>query len=260
MSALKFTEEAARRLEAIYLTRDVVAQRSETMRQLALSAGENVLDLGCGPGFLCTDMGKAVGCSGSVLGIDVSRDLIERCNQRNGLAWISYEVGDATKIERPDALFDVVVCTQVAEYVPDVDAALSEAFRTLKPGGRSILVATDWDVVLWHSEHPTRMHRVMKSWETHCAHPHLPRSLASRLRNAGFRLDGAGVFPILNLQWEDDTYSKGIAGLIYDFVAAKGDVGSQELRAWADEFSALSTAGKYFFSSARFIFRASKPI
>ena len=61
--------------------------------------------------------------------------------------------------------FDVVVCTQVAEYVPDVDRALSEAFRVLKPGGRTIFVATDWDAVVWHSENPERMALVMKSWE-----------------------------------------------------------------------------------------------
>jgi arsenite methyltransferase len=260
MSALKFTEEAARRLEEIYLTRDVVAQRSETIRLLSLSQGEHVLDVGCGPGFLCAGMGALVGGSGAVLGIDISHDLIDRCKQRNVHAWISYEVGDATRLERPDASFDVVVCTQVAEYVPDVDKVLSEAFRVLRPGGRSIVVATDWDTVLWHSENPNRMDRIMKSWEAHCAHPHLPRSLPRRLRAAGFRFDGASVFPILNLQWEDNAYSKGMTGLIRDFVAAGNDVALEELRAWAEEFTDLSNAGEYFFYSARFIFRASKPI
>ncbi len=53
MSGLTFTEDAARHLARVYLTPDVVAQRSETMKQLALSPGERVLDVGCGPGFLC---------------------------------------------------------------------------------------------------------------------------------------------------------------------------------------------------------------
>jgi arsenite methyltransferase len=72
---------------------------------------------------------------------------------------------DATKLARPDASFDAVVCTQVAEYIPDVNRALSEAFRVLKPGCRAIFVAADWDAVVWHSETPDRMAMVLKSWE-----------------------------------------------------------------------------------------------
>ena len=49
MSGLEFTEETARQLERIVRTRDVVAQRSETLKQLTLCPGERVLDLGCGP-------------------------------------------------------------------------------------------------------------------------------------------------------------------------------------------------------------------
>jgi arsenite methyltransferase len=45
MSGLEFSEETARQLERILRTRDVVAQRSETIKQLALSPGERVLEL-----------------------------------------------------------------------------------------------------------------------------------------------------------------------------------------------------------------------
>jgi len=82
---------------------------------------------------------------------------------------------------------------------------------------------------VWHSENPERMALVMKSWETHCAHPRLPRSMAYRLVNAGFRFDGATVFPILNLQYGDDSYSKGLSQVIRDFVARKKDVLADDL-------------------------------
>ena len=60
MSGLKFNEDAARQLERVYLTTDVVAQRAETMKQLALSPGERVLDIGSGPGFPDTLSGPAL--------------------------------------------------------------------------------------------------------------------------------------------------------------------------------------------------------
>src|SRR5258708_11651555 len=217
MSGREFQKEDAKRLEKLYLTRDVTAQRLETIRQLNLSSGESVLDIGGGPGYWGESMGEIVGGHGAVVGIDISTDLIALCNRRKTSPWLSYAIGDATKVNQADASLDVVVCTQVAEYVPDVDRVLSEAFRVLKPGGRTIFVATDWDAVVWYSENPERMASVMKSWEEHCAHPRLPRSMAYRLVNAGFRFDGAAVFPILNLQCDDDSYSKGLAGSIHVF-------------------------------------------
>ena len=259
MSGMEYTKENAKRLEKIYLTSDVKAQRAEIIRQLNLSPGESVLDIGCGPGYLCERMAEIVGRSGAVVGIDISTDLIALCNQRKASAWLSYAVGDATKVNQADASFDVVVCTQVAEYVPDVDRVLSEAFRVLKPGGRTVFVATDWDAVVWYSENPERMALVMKSWEEHCAHPRLPRSMAHKLVGAGFRFDGASVFPILNLQYDDDSYSKGLAQGIRDFVARKKDVSANDLSEWHSEFEHLSEAGRYFFSTNRYIFKASKP-
>ncbi len=180
------------------------------------------------------------------------------CERRNPPKCLSFAIGDATKIDRPDASFDAVICAQVAEYVPDVGRVISEAYRLLKPGGRTIFVATDWDAVVWHSQVPDRMARIMKSWQAHWAHPNLPRSLANRLKSVGFRLDAASVFPILNLSWDDDAYSKGLAELIRNFVAARGDVPAEELGNWLDEFPELNQSGRYFFSSNRYIFHALK--
>jgi arsenite methyltransferase len=85
------------------------------MKQIALSPGERVLDVGCGPGFLCESIAAIVGRDGTAVGMDISSDLIALCRTRNPPKWLSYEVGDATQSGQPDASFDVVVCTQVAE-------------------------------------------------------------------------------------------------------------------------------------------------
>ena len=103
------------------------------------------------------------------------------------------------------------------------------------------------------------MATVMKSWEAHSAHPRLPMSMAQRFINAGFQFNGAAVFPILNLQYDDDSYSKKLAQIIRDFVARKNDVSADDLKEWHDEFERLSEARRYFFTSNRYIFKGLKP-
>src|SRR5260370_17614291 len=116
MSGLQFTKEAAKRLEKTYLTRDVVAQRLETIRQLDLSRGESVLDIGCGPGYLCESMAEIVGHHGAVVGIDISTDLIALCNRRKASTWLSYAIADATMVNQANPSFNFVLLTQLAEY------------------------------------------------------------------------------------------------------------------------------------------------
>jgi ubiquinone/menaquinone biosynthesis C-methylase UbiE len=259
MSGLTFTDEAARDLEKTYRTKDIAAQRRETIRHLNLSTSERILDIGCGPGFLCETMSKIVGHRGTVVGIDISPDLVELCARREHPPWLSYEVGDATKLRQPDASFDVVTCTQVAEYIADVDVVLSEAFRVLRPDGRSIFIATDWDALVWSSDDAKRMAAVLESWEAHCAHPRLPRTMPHRLKNAGFRLYDAFVYSLLNLSYDDDSYSKGLSLTIAKFVGGRGDVCASDLHGWLSEFERLNEVGRYFFSSNRYIFKASRP-
>src|SRR5829696_94328 len=61
---LQFDNEAARKLETIYSSPDFVAQRSATLERLRLRPGEEVIDVGCGPGFLCEQMADCVGPTG----------------------------------------------------------------------------------------------------------------------------------------------------------------------------------------------------
>jgi SAM-dependent methyltransferase len=258
MNTLRFGEQSARRLEAVYMTPDIVRQREATLAVLKLSPGLAVIDIGSGPGFLCESMAATVGPGGRVLGVDISDDLLAAAQRRNSASHITYRRGDAEALDVPDASFDVAVSTQVFEYVPDCDRALHEMHRILRRGGRALVVATDWDGVVWHSSDRERMARLLRAWEAHCADPRLPRTLAPRLKAAGFKIDEVSGHPIINLRLGSDTYSEGIMELMANFVRKRHSAMSAEVDAWTADQRALDEQGGYFFALTRYLFLATK--
>jgi arsenite methyltransferase len=101
--------------------------------------------------------------------VDISDEMIARASSRNSRAWLIDQKADATSLPFDDDSFDVVVSTQVAEYVPNIGAFCSEVARVLKPRVRGLILATDWDTVCWHSSNPERMERILIAFAPHCA-------------------------------------------------------------------------------------------
>jgi SAM-dependent methyltransferase len=135
---LQFDEAISRKVEALYLTPDVVAQRCQVLKALELKQGERVLDIGSGPGLLAYDIAASVGHKGRVCGIDISDDMLTMSRKRCvSQPWTDFQTADATKLPYLDDSFDAVVSTQVYEYVANVPAALAELHRVVRAGGRA---------------------------------------------------------------------------------------------------------------------------
>jgi arsenite methyltransferase len=257
-SGIHFDEEAARKLEAIYATADVATQRWDTLRRLGLSPGERVIDIGCGPGFLTLPMAEAVGEEGRVLGIDVSEPAIALARRRCTQPWVELRLGDAQDLQVADDSFDVATCAQVLEYVPNADRAMAEIRRVLRPGGRGVIIATDWGTGIWHSDDLERMGRVLRVWEQHSIEPRQPRTLRRRLHEAGLAVTRIEIFTILNCELHADTYSHGVIDFIAAFVSSRGELDAGELQAWRDELHELGREDRYFFSLNRYVFEIAK--
>ena len=249
---LEFDEENARRLVEVYTTPDVVEQRRATRAILALKPGEHVLDVGSGPGFLADEMAQEVGADGRVAGVDPSESMLALAKRQTAAA--EFQSGDALSLPFADETFDVVVSTQVLEYVEDVAAALAEARRVLRPGGRLLVLDTDWDSIVWRTADLDRMNRVLDAWADHLADPRLPRRLPGLMREAGLEPEHVAVLPILNHPYDPRTYSAGMLTLVADYVAGRRDVTEAEAAAWADELTGLGE--DYFFSLNRYVFVA----
>lgn len=257
MSAiLQYDEEASRRVEAIYSTPDVVAVRQQVLHLLALQPGERVLDVGSGPGFLAEEMAAAVVPGGSVCGIDISEAMLGMARVRSShapSADLIYELGDARRTPFPDSHFDVAVATQTYEYVSDLPTAFAELYRVLRPGGRALVLDTDWDSIVWHSSDRTRMERVLAVWNEHLTDPFLPRTLRQQLEHAGFRVREQTVIPLFNASSGLDTYSHLVVGLIEQFVISRGSLPRDEVTAWVQDLRRMEEAGTAYFSLNRYV-------
>lgn len=260
-AGLQFDDETSRRVEAIYSTPDVVAQREAVLRALELRPGEHVLDVGSGPGLLAADMAMAVGDSGRVRGLDISEGMVSISQRRcANIAHVDFQVGTATRLPFPESSFDAAVSTQVYEYLSgkDVTTALSELHRVLRPDGRAVIIDTDGDSLVWHSTDPERMKRVLGAWSEHCADFHLPRRLSSMLVQAGFQIHRRDCIPLFNPDYDPNTYSYGLISLIVAFVPGRQGVTKEEAEAWAEDLRRIGRECLYFFSLNRYLFLAIK--
>ena len=259
MSVIDFDDEMARKIEALYVTPEVVAQRRQVLQALQLTGGAHVLDVGSGPGLLASELAAAVGREGRVCGVDISDAMVAMSRRRcAALPWTEFRTGDANQLPYPDHSFDAAVSTQVFEYLADVPAALAELHRVVRPGGRVALLDTDYGSLIIHTEDAPRMARVLGAWDEHFAHASLPRLLSRQLREAGFAVRHRAAIPMFNAEFQDNTYGKGLLALMAAFAAGRNGVSQGEAEAWFAEFPALSAEHKFFFSLNRYLFVADK--
>ena len=255
-----FDDKAARRVEAVYTTADVVAQRRALLEMVAPRPGERVLDLGAGPGFMTLEAARIVGEAGVVVGVDKSAPMLTLAEARcASQPHVSFREADALSLPFEDGGFDVAIISQVYEYVTDMEAALAELFRVLRPGGRALIMDTDWGSLVWNAEDAARAKRIFTAWDAHLADPHLPRRLSPLLHGAGFEIADVRVLPLLNTEYPAENYSYGMVSVIVPFVIRKGGVPKEEAKAWAEDLMALGERGEYFFSLSRYVFLARKP-
>jgi ubiquinone/menaquinone biosynthesis C-methylase UbiE len=123
-----------------------------------IPAGAKVLDVASGKGSVLFPAGESVGFNGAVTGIDLAKGMVQELRKEiatSKIANIEVDQMDAEYLQFPDASFDIVLCGFAIFFFPQLDRALSEIRRVLKPGGR--FAVTTWaesnrDDLKWYDD------------------------------------------------------------------------------------------------------------
>ena len=99
-----------------------------------------VLTVGCSTGFIELRLAENVQ---SVVGVDIDAPAIFFAKKLHVRDNLQFAVGDAMNLSFPPEQFDVVICSQVYEHVPDASKMMTEIRRVLRPGGVCYFAATN---------------------------------------------------------------------------------------------------------------------
>ena len=195
----------------------------------ALEAGQTVLDLGSGGGIDVLLSARRVGPAGKVYGLDLTDDMLALARENQHKARVTnveFLKGSIEAIPLPDNSVDVVISNCVINLAADKDAALREAFRVLKPGGRFAVS----DVVV-RGDVPREVRRSMELWVGCVAGALSDHEYQQKLTAAGF--DDVSVEPWREYSLEDARTFLAAAGLDVDALSARvdGKIASAFIRA-----------------------------
>ena len=108
-----------------------------------LAPGDDLIDVGCGPGTITCDLARLV-APGRVVGVDAAVAVVEEARTlATDTPGVTFEVADLFALPFPDDSFDVVHAHQVLQHVADPVRALVEMRRVCRPGG--LVAARDSD-------------------------------------------------------------------------------------------------------------------
>lgn len=253
-----YDETMARQQEALAATPDKKRDRDIILGKLGLKPGECALDIGSGNGIFCREMLEAMGGEGRVAGLDNAEAMIRLAQALCPQA--DFHQGSAVQLPFEDARFDAVTGAQVLCFVDDQTAAVQEMFRVLRPGGRLVLLDTDWRSLVWNCSDRDLMDRVMEMLTGVYADPNVPCTLSRRLEGAGFEIAERFSRVILNWSLTPDNYAGQTVGFVQPMMERSPQFTGDDWESWIADQEATDRRGDYLFSLNRYIFCAVKPL
>jgi len=171
-----------------------------------------------------------------------------------GIPQIALAAADAVRLPVANGVADAVTATQVLLYVERPETAIAEMRRVLRPGGRAVIVETDWQTAVVTAEDAALTQRMFDGWDRAVPSPRLPQRLMPMLRDAGFDSVRVRAVPVLSTRYDAAGYAATMIAQCAAAAVSAGRASEQEARDWRAGIEHRAEAGDFLFCVNRFLF------
>jgi ubiquinone/menaquinone biosynthesis C-methylase UbiE len=165
--------------------------RDWTLGVLAPRPGDVAVDVGCGSGTEVRRLAGLVMPGGRAVGVEPDGPMRAEAERRTAAERSSatFVDGDAGALPFADGSIDVLRCERVFQHLTDPEMAAREFARVLAPGGRAVVVDSDWGSTVQTAGDPEVVRRIDEFARSQMANPFAGRHLPGQLHRAGLKVD-----------------------------------------------------------------------
>ncbi|MBF6333251.1 methyltransferase domain-containing protein [Nocardia transvalensis] len=225
---------------------------------LAVQPGESAVDIGSGSGSEVIAFADAVGPTGSAVGVEPDPNLLGAAERRAAQAGSTarFVPGDAYNLPLGTDTFDAALCERVFQHLTTPARAAAEIARVLKPGGRAVVMDSDWGTAIVHPGDRHVVHEVIETLVSNTTNPFSGRRLPGLLTQAGLVVDEVGSHALV----QDRSVGAGaLVARISAMAVARGAITEKQRDQLLADLEAGARSGDIHLSVTMFAVLAHKP-
>jgi ubiquinone/menaquinone biosynthesis C-methylase UbiE len=242
-------------VSADYLRR--VAELGKQIKQrsyerMAISPGNHVLDVGCGPGIDTVALGQLVGPHGHVIGIDIDEEMLQQADAAAQDAQldtvVQHRQADVAALPFEQGSFDACHAERLFQVLPatyDRHAVFAEMVRVVRPGGRVVVADTDWATASVDYSDAALERRLINFFASQLRpNGYAGRQLFDMYQQHNLRDIHIEHFPMVQTDFNQSPFGNWLVGE----ALAAGVANQAELDSWKSELTARHESGRFYWS------------
>ena len=233
-----------------------------SFEQMLLQPGQRVLDLGCGAGDHTLALAHRLGPGGEVHGVDYNAARVAQAQARaqaHGVApWVVHHHANATALPWPKDFFDASRSERVFRHLLEPERAFDEMLRVTRPGGRLVVVDSDWATLTIDSDE-THIERRLVQFHVEMTlnNPFSGRHLHHMFCSRALQAVVIEVWPVVLTDVALARRLLGLDKIARDALAA-GAINAEESLRWHASLARAAAQGGFFASANAVLLAASK--